>query len=149
MLVGASFLRAKAGSGSWFQPIALPWFLVWGRLAIGMIIESTLGYACGDSVAPLISLSPANFLPQQIYGFGKVARLYGLSLTSDSRPSFYVPALKVGKLNSCDDFASNYFYCSYMSLAFCGQVNGPLFSSRAPFAPVNNYGAVAGWTAKN
>ena len=72
-----------------------------------MIIESTLGYACGDSVAPLISLSPANFPPQQIYGFGNIARFYILSLTRDSRPQSYIPALKVGKLNSYDDFVSN------------------------------------------
>jgi len=111
--------------------------------------DSTLGYASGDSVAPFVSLSPANFLPQQIYGYGNVARLYSLSLTRDSRPSSFFPAIKIGKLNSYDDFASNYFYCSYMSLAFCGQVNSPMFASKAPFAPVNNYGAVASWTAKN
>ena len=109
-------------------------------------LNASVGSAAGDSIAPFIlGDTPAFILPQQIYGFGNIVRLYDVSVERNSHQSILFPSIKVGKFNAYDDFASNYFYCSYMNLAFCGQVNSPMFASKAPFAPVNNFGLVAGW----
>lgn len=108
--------------------------------------NASVGSAAGDSIAPFILGDTTPFiLPQQIYGFGNIVRLYDISLARNSDQSTLFPSIKVGKFNAYDDFASNYFYCSYMNLAFCGQINSPMFASKAPFAPVNNFGLVANW----
>lgn len=115
------------------------------------IFDVSAGSASGDSVAPFIlgQATPPFILPQQIFGFGNIVRLYDITLSRKSDPSSVIPSIKFGKFNAYDDFASNYFYCSYMNLAFCGQINSPMFASKAPFAPVNNFGFVAKWHPKN